>query len=98
MTGTWQGKTHPDDPDTGDEHGRKESAEDKKSVTVEKEADYEMENTGADGRVEKKAAWLLMKLSVNDGESGIESGRDFEDDEKQSLEGPRIKRRRATSL
>jgi hypothetical protein len=45
------------------------------------------------GGAEKKAAWLLMKLSVKDGECGAEVAK-----EREMSDGPRIKRRRATSM
>jgi len=50
---------------------------------------------------EKKAAWLLMKLSVKDGEaSGNEGGGRLmsPNGEDGDLDGPRVKRRRATSM
>ncbi|KAF8857886.1 hypothetical protein BDZ45DRAFT_690509 [Acephala macrosclerotiorum] len=82
-----------------DEYDGGESAtsvtDDKGSVGDEKGSDREMEDVGSNGvgGAEKKAAWLLMKLSVKDGECGVEAGK-----EKDSDEGPRIKRRRATSM
>jgi len=45
---------------------------------------------------EKKAAWLLMKLSVKDGEMEIDGDRC--EREEEGLEGPRVKRRRGVSL
>jgi hypothetical protein len=55
------------------------------------------------GGAEKKAAWLLMKLSVKDGECGAGSNcLDRPLDRKLVVgvdsDGPRIKRRRATSM
>lgn len=47
-------------------------------------ADEPMEDVGC---AERKAAWLLMKLSMKDGEFA-----------GNGSEGPRIKRRRATSM
>ena len=71
-------------------------------------SDREIEDVGG---VEKKAAWLLMKLSVKDGEAGAEmyGGKDRSGDRgcgggvrmggaMGGFEGPRIKRRRATSM
>jgi len=45
---------------------------------------------------EKKAAWLLMKLSVRDGEMEVDGGDRLGGEE--GLEGPRVKRRRGVSL
>lgn len=55
------------------------------------------------GGAEKKAAWLLMKLSVKDGESGAGAGSGgVEATHRHATgaesDGPRIKRRRATSM
>ncbi len=52
------------------------------------------------GGVEKKAAWLLMKLSVKDGESSLHLGLQTatREGEAEADEGPRVKRRRATSV
>lgn len=73
-------------------------------------SDMEMEDVGG---VERKAAWLLMKLSVKDGEAGAEmyGGKDRSVETgcgggvgvgmggaMGGFEGPRIKRRRATSM
>ena len=76
-------------------------------------SDMEMEDVGG---VERKAAWLLMKLSVKDGEAGAEmyGGKDRSEERgcggvgvgvgvgmggaMGGFEGPRIKRRRATSM
>lgn len=60
----------------------------------------------AGGGAEKKAAWLLMKLSVKDGENcaaaAASSPVPLMDDDKRApeddIEGPRVKRLRATSL
>ena len=51
---------------------------------------------GIQGKEEKKAAWLLMKLSVKDGESttGENAGGGWNGD----VDGPRVKRRRALSM
>jgi hypothetical protein len=91
---TWSGKRRVEDVDADDEYDGEESA----SITDDKGSDKEMEDVGsavggagAGGAAEKKAAWLLMKLSVKDGECGVEAL-------KESDNGPRIKRRRATSM
>lgn len=59
------------------------------------EGDVYME--GGIGGAEKKAAWLLMKLSVRDGEVGQGVGMGCAGEVKDESEGPRVKRRRATS-
>ena len=103
MAGTWRGKRLADEVDADDEYDGEESAsvtDDKASVDVEdKGSDREMgDMSGVAGCVEKKAAFLLMKLSVKDGESGAEPMKDTARNEKDLLEGPRVKRRRATSM
>jgi hypothetical protein len=101
MGGTWRGKRRADKVDADDEYDGEESAsvtDDKASVDVDdKGSDREMEDMCGAGGVEKKAAWLLMNLSVKDGESG-ESVKEAARNEKDFLEGPRVKRRRATSV
>ncbi|KAE8447792.1 hypothetical protein EG329_010186 [Mollisiaceae sp. DMI_Dod_QoI] len=100
MGNVWRGvaKRRNDEVDADDEYDGEESAtsvtDDKGSVD-EKGSDREMEDVSSNGvgGVEKKAAWLLMKLSVKDGECSAEAAKD-----KDSDEGPRIKRRRATSM
>ena len=104
-TGTWRGKRRVEEVDADDEYDGEESASvtDEKGSADEKSSDREMEDigsgagggsgVGAVGGAEKKAAWLLMKLSVKDGECGAEVLK-----EKELGEGPRIKRRRATSM
>lgn len=55
--------------------------------------------SGGSGSEEKKAAKLLMKLSFRDGEmNGVTAGVDLGGKEGTGVEGPRIKRRRGTSL
>ncbi|CZR62189.1 uncharacterized protein PAC_12086 [Phialocephala subalpina] len=83
-----------DDDYDGGESGTS-ATDDKGSVGDEKGSDREMEDVASNGvgGAEKKAAWLLMKLSVKDGECGTEAGK-----EKDTDEGPRIKRRRALSM
>jgi hypothetical protein len=103
IAGTWRGKRRVDEIDADDEYDGEESAsvtDDKASVDVEdKGSDREMgDMSGAAGGAEKKAAWLLMKLSVKDGESSADSAKEAARDEKDLLDGPRIKRRRATSM
>jgi hypothetical protein len=103
MSGTWRVKRRVDEVDADDEYDGEESAsvtDDKASVDVEdKGSDREMEDlSGAAGGAEKKAAWLLMKLSVKDGEGGAESAREMAKEEKDLFQGPRVKRRRATSM
>lgn len=89
MSGSWTAGKRALDMD--DEYDGEESAsasvtDDKaSSVGSGKGSDALMEDVGG---VEKKAAWLLMNLSVKDGECG----------EGKESEGPRIKRRRATSM
>jgi hypothetical protein len=73
------------------------SITDDKSADGEKPTDKECSKEESPvGGVEKKAAWLLMKLSVKDGERAKESPQA----EKGKIvdEGPRVKRRRATSM
>ena len=98
MTDMWRRKKCADEAhglaDADDEY---ESTDEKKSVDVNKVSDLEMEDIGAVGGAEKKAAWLLMKLSVKDGESGAEGTRAVVDQEDH-LVGPRVKRRRASSM
>ena len=102
MTGTWCGKRRVDEVDADDEYDGEESAsvtDDKVSVDVEdKSSDREMEDNGGAEGVEKKAAWLLMKLSVKDGESSAEFAMETPRKERDLLEGPRVKRRRPTSM
>jgi hypothetical protein len=54
-----------------------------------------MEVDGGIGGAEKKAAWLLMKLSVKDGEQCGAEARG--EKELEGDDAPRVKRRRATS-
>jgi len=100
---SWRGKRRVEEVDADDEYDGEESA----SVTDEKGSldekvggsDKEMEDVSAGrvgtggGAAEKKAAWLLMRLSVKDGETACGA----EMKEKEG-DGPRIKRRRATSM
>ena len=97
---TWRGKRRVEEVDADDEYDGEESASvtDEKGSADEKGSDKEMDDVGsavgaigAGGAAEKKAAWLLMKLSVKDGECCVEALRKHDD-------GPRIKRRRATSM
>lgn len=102
MTGTWRGKRRADEIDADDEYDGEESAsvtDDKVSVDAEdKRSDREMEDMSSDaGGAEKKAAFLLMKLSVKDGESSAACATEATGEETD-LEGPRVKRRRATSM
>ncbi|KUJ17006.1 uncharacterized protein LY89DRAFT_718712 [Mollisia scopiformis] len=99
MGSVWRGvaKRRVDEVDADDEYDGEESATsvtDDKGSADEKGSDREMEDVSSNGvgGAEKKAAWLLMKLSVKDGECGVEAAKEKED------EGPRIKRRRATSM
>lgn len=85
-------KRRVEEVDADDEYDGGESAG--ASITGDKgsdggKGDREMEDVSS----EKKAAWLLMKLSVKDGECGAEASR-----EKEVCDGPRVKRRRATSF
>ncbi|PMD47817.1 hypothetical protein L207DRAFT_416387 [Hyaloscypha variabilis F] len=96
----WRGKRRAAEVDADNEYDGEESASvtDEKGSMDEKCSDKEMEDVspgvgaGGGGAAEKKAAWLLMKLSVKDGECSTEARNEQEDD------GPRIKRRRATSM
>jgi hypothetical protein len=98
MGSVWRGvaKRRNDEVDGDDEYdaeGSATSVTDDKGSGDEKSSDREMEDVGnGSGGAEKKAAWLLMKLSVKDGECGTEAMKEKEG------EGPRIKRRRATSM
>lgn len=101
MAGTWRNKRRVEEVDADDEgYDGEESAEsgrDDKSADEEKTSDGDVSMSGSGvGGAEKKAAWLLMKLSVKDGERGgdILGGTK----EKESDEAPRVKRRRATSM
>jgi hypothetical protein len=99
MAGTWQGKRCAEEADADDEYDGEESVDEKKSVDVEdRGSDCQMEGLSAVGGAEKKAAWLLMNLSVKDGESCAESASEVVGQEKEHLEGPRVKRQRATSM
>jgi hypothetical protein len=69
-----------------------ESAEEEQSAGSGKSVTVDGGDTETGEGAEKKAAWLLMKLSVRDGEwKDAAGGNDAEED------GPRVKRRRATS-
>jgi hypothetical protein len=98
--GSWHAKRRVEEVNAADEEydGEESSA----SVTDDKMSGDEKGSVGdrdvddvcgSSGGAEKNAAWLLMKLSVKDGECGVEAGK-----EKEVLEGPRVKRRRATSM
>lgn len=99
MGSAWRGNTkrRVDEVDVDDEYDGEESATsvtDDKGSGDEKSSDREMEDVGSNGvgGAEKKAAWLLMKLSVKDGEGLSETRKETEG------EGHRVKRRRATSM
>jgi hypothetical protein len=67
---TWRGKRRADEADADDEY----DGEDSPSVVDDKGSDRDVEDmSGGAAGVEKKAAWLLMKLSVKDGECGAEA-------------------------
>jgi hypothetical protein len=96
---TWGNtKRRVDEVDADDEYDGEESASvtDDKDSGDEKGSDKNMEDADGSGGAEKKAAWLLMKLSVKDGECGQEAMEVAR--ERETLEGPRVKRRRATSM
>lgn len=101
VTTTWHNKRRVEEVDAEDDgYDGEDSGE---SVTDDKSADEEKASEGdagisgcGIGGVEKKAAWLLMKLSVKDGERAGEPSRVHR--EKELSEGPRVKRRRATSV
>ena len=99
MTTAWRNtKRRVEEVDADEEYDGEESASvtDDKGSGDEKGSDRDMEDVGGSGGVEKKAAWLLMKLSVKDGECGQEAMDIAE--ERDMVEGPRVKRRRATSM
>lgn len=107
MTGTWRAKIRAEEADADDEYDGEESVDEKKSMSgdvedprVDKASEREMgmEDLSMAEGAEKKAAWLLMKLSVKDGESGAESVREVLGLEKEHEEGPRVKRQRASSM
>ncbi len=77
----------------GDE---KRNGSDKGSGSEKGDARFDpsMPNFGS-SVAEKNAAWMLMKLSVGDGECGSEI---YETVEREESNEPRVKRRRATSL
>lgn len=97
MAGSWRNKRPADEVD-GDDHGY-DGEESGESVTDDKSADEDKAgdgDTSMGGGVEKKAAWLLMKLSVKDGER---AGETLEAEKGEAVDdGPRVKRRRATSM
>ncbi|KAF4628943.1 hypothetical protein G7Y89_g9208 [Cudoniella acicularis] len=98
MSGTWNPKRRVEEVDADDEYDGEEST----TATDDKGSDH---GKGLDGSscgntisgAEKKAAWLLMKLSVKDSECSTEAGPEPER-EAFNVEGPRIKRRKATSI
>lgn len=98
-----------EDYDGGEESGSVTGTDDKGSVDEKINDDAGSVNVSvADsgsatsiGGAEKKAAWLLMKLSVKDGESGAGAGGAEATHGHATVaesDGPRIKRRRATSM
>ena len=101
MAATWHSKRRVEEVETDDRgYDGEESCEsvtDDKSADGEKPADKDCnKDENLIGGVEKKAAWLLMKLSVKDGERA--KGSLQAEKGKIVGEGPRIKRRRATSM
>jgi len=93
MGGMWPAtKRRVDEVDADDEYDGGESAvasiTDDKASDIGRGSDREMEDVSS----EKKAAWLLMKLSVKDGECAAEASR-----EREVYDGPRVKRRRASN-
>ncbi|PVH75447.1 hypothetical protein DL98DRAFT_575047 [Cadophora sp. DSE1049] len=123
MSGTWRSgpsKRRVEEVDADDEYDGEtasvvtddKGSADGKGVGSANGSDREMEDVGG---AEKKAAWLLMKLSVKDGEAGGEMYGGKEGSRERDVgrgfgggvgigvgmggcEGPRIKRRRATSM
>lgn len=123
MSGTWSSgpsKRRVEEVDADDEYDGETASvatDDKGSANGSwNGSDREMEDVGG---VERKAAWLLMKLSVKDGEVGGQMSGRKQDSRERSFrggigagagarfgigvgiggcEGPRIKRRRATSM
>ncbi|KAH7312861.1 hypothetical protein BKA65DRAFT_484057 [Rhexocercosporidium sp. MPI-PUGE-AT-0058] len=116
MSGTWRtgpSKRRVEEVDADDEYDGETAsvATDDKASADENGAwngsDRDMEDVGG---MEKKAAWLLMKLSVKDGESSCDihgpkehckggvAGKGLGAVGFAGNEGPRIKRRRATSM
>jgi hypothetical protein len=104
MGGTWHGKSRAEEADADDEYDGEESAsvtDERKSVDAEKGSDCLTDDLSEAGGVEKKAAWLLMNLSVQDGEGGSCKGdslRELVVRKEELLDGPRVKRRRANSM
>lgn len=109
ITSNWSGgpKRRVEEVSTDEEYDGGESrtspTDDKCSEHSDKEVrDTTIGRAGGVGGTEKKAAWLLMKLSVKDGECGTEAaglGATGDDDKEIfDVEGPRIKRRKATSV
>jgi hypothetical protein len=102
MTFAWRNKRRAEEVEA-DDHGY-DGEESGESITDDKSADDEKATVDGDcsrgengvGGTEKKAAWLLMKLSVKDGERASETLQA----EKGTVMGygPRVKRRRATSV
>jgi len=90
----WRAKRRVEDIDADEDYDGEESASgggsgDERGVGSDKE------ETG--NVIERKAAWLLMNLSVRDGECGPISPK-AEEKIIKAKEGPRVKRRRATSM
>ncbi|PBP24739.1 hypothetical protein BUE80_DR004326 [Diplocarpon rosae] len=89
---TGGGKRRAEDAD--DEYEGEDDSNDNNDSNNNNNASVGSESGGAGeeaGGAEKKAAWLLMNLSVQDGECGASADCGLG-------EGPRIKRRRATSM
>lgn len=78
----------------GEESG--DSIPDDKSADDEKQGEDDCAKGENIGGVEKKAAWLLMKLSVKDGERATDTQQ--VDTDHSADCGPRVKRRRAQSM
>jgi hypothetical protein len=96
MRNSWTAiKRRADEVDADDEmeSDHNEGSSDYKTSEKSVSSNSEMAGANDGGGVEQKAAWLLMKLNVKDGEYGNAArGGDL------SFGQPRIKRRRATSM
>ncbi|KAH6666307.1 hypothetical protein B0J14DRAFT_200750 [Halenospora varia] len=110
ITRNWPGKRRVEEVDADDEYDGGESSASPTDEKGSEHSDRGVEDTAGNGSAvggsEKKAAWLLMKLSVKDGECGVLaagvgaglSGNGDSDREVFDVEEPRIKRRKAMSM
>lgn len=98
-TGKWRNKRRVQDAIAEDEeYDGESSANDSAGSATSENSDTLSINAGSSvGGAEQSAAWLLMKLSVGDGNVGTDVV-PLHDDSCESEVGHRVKRRRATSL